>query len=241
MRISPEKQRQVSEILMMPIVCDKETQVIEIKNGAIHTGQKYRRDADEDMSDFAMGFYEILYPELSPILTEDGWLRNDDFAGDTMNSFQSIANVTKGAGKSEANRTTQDHWPEFLVNYFNHYHCLANFWVLPMKIGRTIVKKLTDFDSMYMFLGFLQPAGWFDAVFYDYPDYRSWAEDYEKFRNLHFIEAYDDDPPLKSCEANAEALVRLAMDRMKARAEAIAASDCAEALWEYFHSLSLIS
>jgi hypothetical protein len=83
---------------------------------------------DEDMSDISIRFYEKVFPRL--------YDENKRYVGDTMNSFNSIANRVPEAGKSGKCRTPEDEWPSWLQDYYNHYHCLANFWVLPMRIGR---------------------------------------------------------------------------------------------------------
>jgi hypothetical protein len=115
-----------------------------IEDDKVLSGQKYYSSADADMSDFAIGFYEIIYKEIlkgKPILGQKGSLRNSEFAGDTMNSFNTIANCTPGAGKSSRLRTEKEEWPEYLRVYHSQYHCLANFWILPMDIGRTTKGK----------------------------------------------------------------------------------------------------
>ena len=60
------------------------------------------------MSDFAIGFYSILYKgplNNNPILDKKtNKLVNNNFAGDTMNSFNSIANCIPESGKKVENR-----------------------------------------------------------------------------------------------------------------------------------------
>ena len=94
----------------------------------IKTSQKYIRKNDPDMSDFAIGFYEIIYKDIlngKTILDEKGYLQNKElFAGDTMNSFRTI----KRRNPKE----------NILKKYEYQYHCLANFWLIPMEMGRTI-------------------------------------------------------------------------------------------------------
>ena len=78
--------KDVYDILMMPIKCDKNVKTISIENNYILSGQKYRSMEDEDMSDFAVGFYEIIYDSIiepKGILNENGKFTNSDFAGDT--------------------------------------------------------------------------------------------------------------------------------------------------------------
>jgi hypothetical protein len=83
---------------------------------------------DEDMSDIAIRFYKKVFPTL--------YNENDKYVGDTMNSFNTIANRVPEAGKCQKHRTPKNEWPPWLQNYHDFYHCLANFWVLPMRIGR---------------------------------------------------------------------------------------------------------
>lgn len=125
----------VKEILLCPIIASKHFDGIRLftdseGNKIILSGQKYSSIADEDMSDFAIGFYEIVYQGLIPdkkLLKEDGGLLNMQFAGDTMN-----AKVYCGKDV-DANSS----WK-------SKYHCLANFWLLPVHVGRTSAKTPKD-------------------------------------------------------------------------------------------------
>lgn len=99
-------------------------------NKIILSGQKYGSIADEDMSDFAIGFYETVYQGLIPdkkLLKEDGGLSNMQFAGDTMN-----AKVYCGKDV------------DTISSWKSKYHCLANFWLLPVNVGRSSAKTPTD-------------------------------------------------------------------------------------------------
>lgn len=111
---------EVYEILQIPIITSKTYYgpICKLKdclgNEYILSGQTYNGVDDEDMCDFAIGFYKILYDrDILNINDENskGEFVDKEFAGDTMidNFKKEIAN----------------------------YHCLANFWILPMKIGRT--------------------------------------------------------------------------------------------------------
>jgi hypothetical protein len=88
---------------------------------------------DEDMSDIAIRFYKEVF---SGLYNED-----DKYVGDTMNSFNRIANRVPEAGKSRKCRAPEDEWPPWLQDYYSSYHCLANFWVLPMRVGRGGCKR----------------------------------------------------------------------------------------------------
>ncbi|CUU47518.1 hypothetical protein [Clostridium beijerinckii] len=79
-----EKEDQVYEILLMPIYCDKKHGKISREDNKIKTGQKYRSMPDEDMSDFAIGFYEIIYKDMlnsKPLLEHNGSLCNNEYSG----------------------------------------------------------------------------------------------------------------------------------------------------------------
>lgn len=108
-----QKQKIVQEILKTPIIASstyysKPCLVSDSENNNyIISGQRYKGCADEDMCDFSIGYYNVIY--------EKDILENSNiteiFAGDTM-----IDNYKKE---------------------LNNYHCLANFWILPMKVGRS--------------------------------------------------------------------------------------------------------
>lgn len=178
--------KQVEEILLMPIECTTQSsENIFTHNGRIFSSQKYKGNLDPDMSDIAVGFYNIIYKN---ILSKYGLLKNDDycsinFVGDTMNSFNSIANIVPGAGRSVTQRTDKELWPSFLQNYHNRYHCLANFWVLPRCIGRC-GKKLNSQDSVDIFLNILQEDY---SILDKYTDYFEQIEEYKTFCQKHFI------------------------------------------------------
>lgn len=54
-----KKEDQIQEILLMPIYCDKKHDKISREDNKIKTSQKHYSKPDEDMSDFAIGFYEF--------------------------------------------------------------------------------------------------------------------------------------------------------------------------------------
>lgn len=133
--LTTNKANKVKEILLCPIIASKHFDGIRLftdfeGNKIILSGQKYGSIADEDMSDFAIGFYETVYQGLIPdkkLLKEDGGLLNMQFAGDTMN-----AKVYCGKDVD-----TNSSWK-------SKYHCLANFWLLPVHVGRTSAKTPAD-------------------------------------------------------------------------------------------------
>lgn len=237
-----DKQKQVYMALLCPIACDLSIVSSPYKKGdVVYTGQTYRtssgQSADPDMSDFAVGFYKIIYKEfLAELLDESGFLLNYCFAGDTMNSFNSIANVTPGAGKSKKFRALESSWPKELQDYKRQYHCLANFWVLPMCIGRTSM-KLNHFDSMDIFLDLLNAD--YEHVLKAYKDYLGKINGFDSFVAMHFLGAYIPTKQIKYCEENAYHLIEQATDRIKQRAKDLAKSKYSDELWEYFNMLGL--
>lgn len=245
-----KRKEQIREILLMPIYCDKKHDRILRINNKIMTGQKYYSNADEDMSDFAIGFYNIVYKDIlnsNPILRDDGYLLNKEFAGDTMNSFNTIANITHGAGKTRKKRTIKEEWPEYLRNYHSRYHCLANFWLLPMEVGRTtkgVLNKSTKPINDYMdrFLEMLNSKVRFDVCEREYfRCFKSWDE----FSSIHFLTNSYLDQELKvdnysiDNKYRSEDFIEKAIEKIEKRAECIAESKYAEELWHYFNDLLL--
>lgn len=230
------EREQVKKILMMPIKCEKRKPVnIIVENGIVKSTQRYYNGFDPDMSDFAVGFYNIMYKD---ILNEEGVLDgkyfcNQDFAGDTINSFNSIANLVPSAGNATKLRTATDECPKFLRKYSNDYHCLANFWILPMPLGRR-GKKLNYFDSIDVFLNKLKES--YDLL-KKYTDYYKQINNYDVFCRIHFIENYKplDDISEKYRGREAEEIVRQAYKFIDMRADNICANDevCKD-LYDYF-------
>lgn len=56
-----EKQLEVYNILVNPIVSDKTAVKVQKHNGIIVSPQDYYYAQDEDMCNFAIGFYNVLY------------------------------------------------------------------------------------------------------------------------------------------------------------------------------------
>lgn len=240
------KEKQVYKLLLTPIHCDKKIHNIYFEDGKVFSGQKYDSlFADEDMSDFAVGFYEIIHKNLlegNPVLNTDNKFFNTDFAGDTMNSFQSIANVTENAGASKRNRAPYEQWPSYLQNYFTQYHCLANFWIIPMKIGRQSA-KFSRYDSMDIFLKILENE--YPDRMSPYRDYLHRAATFRDFCEIHFIKPGRTKEKISQMyeskdKKHGETLISYAIDDMKNRARKIAVSNHAEELWNYFYRLGLL-
>ncbi|MFM1581882.1 hypothetical protein ABGF48_06755 [Helcococcus bovis] len=150
-----EKEKKVYEILLTPIICDNSVKKICMQDNIIYSPQLYNSNLDEDMSDFSVGFYEIVYKDIlkennRKILKENGKYINENYMGDTMHSFNSLANIILD-NKSKINRSPKEMWPEELIDYHLKYHCLANFWIIPMCHGRKSA-KLSWYDSLDYYL-----------------------------------------------------------------------------------------
>lgn len=247
------KQKQVYEILLMPIECEKYKYNSIYREGKIiYTGQRYTsKFSDADMSDFAIGYYEIIYKSVlrgELILSDDGNLSNPNFAGDTMNSFNTVANRVPGAGKSRKARKLISRllWPQYLQAYELNYHCLANFWLLPLELGRTLKpmsKARVGKDYMDRFLQVYAT----DVKYYEvkYEQYFTRIGGFTEFANTHFlignnvnenmqIEVYS--TPIK----DGRKFIQRAQEIMKHRADLISKSAYAEPLWDYFNKLGIL-
>ena len=240
-----DKQKEVLKILMTPIEVSSRNQgetIIKIKEHVIYSTQTYEGPFDEDMSDFAVGFYEILYNSLlneNKILQQKK-LVNNAFAGDTMNSFNTIANRVPEAGKSRKQRTDKEVWPEYLSNFKDHYHCLANFWLLPMEIGRKSnhsYSKIRCKDYMDRFLNKMSKE-------YGNVEVLNIYGDFEEFKTVHFLEgSYIDAEDGKvfsfsnSSKNTAEEVIESMNQKIFKRAEMIANSPISKQLYEYFKNI----
>ena len=245
-----DKTQLCKEVLLMPIECNKNHAKIMRCCDIIQTGQKYYSSADEDMSDFSIRFYEIIYRDLlnylglSTLLSDAGYLRCNQLAGDTMNSFNTTANRTPGAGISRKSRTPECQWPKYLCDYYHNYHCLANFWLLPMEVGRTArghlnkAKKPVN-DYMDNFLEMMQINVRFDeseGCFYRF------FKDWDGFIDRHFIRrAYlNEDKIERYSDSDSEGFIETAFKRIEKRAEDIAESEYAAELVELFITLGIV-
>lgn len=247
------KQKQVYEILLMPIECDKyKYNGIYSEGSIIYSGQHYAsRFSDADMSDLAVGYYEIVYKNLlgnNPILLTDGNILNPNFAGDTMNSFNTVANRVPGAGKSRDKRKLipKSMWPDYLQEYELNYHCLANFWLLPMKLGRTLEpmsKAKAAMDYMDRFLKVYDAnIKWYEE---EYEYYFTKIGGFLDFAKIHFlignnvnenmqIEVYS--TPIK----DGKNFIRRAQEMMRHRADLISKSEYVDDLWKYFKEIDIL-
>lgn len=229
---------QIIEVLLMLVCCDKRNDTILRVDNKIQTGQKHRSTLDEDMSDFAVGFYEIIYKDIlnsKSLLNDNGYLLNKEFAGDTINSFNTIANITPGAGRSRKQRTPNGKWPEYLQDYHEKYHCLANFWLIPMEMGRTtkgILNKAKKPINDYMdcFLEIVHLKIKFDCCDREYfKCFSSWRD----FASKHFLINSYMDQELKIdlySQYQSDKFIEKVFEKIELRAECIVQSECAKEL-----------
>lgn len=233
----------VYEILLMPIICDDRKRAhLERRGDAILTGQRYCSTfIDEDMSDFAVGFYQILYGHLwggHPMLDEKGNVQDWEFAGDTMNSFNTTANRVVGS-----ERPPEDRWPAFLSDYHRRYHCLANFWILPMETGRTLKGELNKArraqDYMDRYLRVIRDEAPFGGGRRFYKSFSSWDDFvYREFLRSGYLDAQGIIKPMS--HGSAEDFVEKAIRAMERRARDIAESEYGDRLWDYFRENGLL-
>lgn len=112
---------QIKQILLMQIKEQGESG-FHIKDRVIYSGMSYGHKFDPDMSDVAILFYQAVYGISQEELLD---LNNRNFKGDTMNT------------SIKYYKTNREEWQK------NKY-CLANFWILPMDLGRTPVRHLDE-------------------------------------------------------------------------------------------------
>lgn len=237
-----EKTKKVYKILLTPIICDKNTSKIKIQDGIIRSSQLYYGTADEDMSDFSIGFYKIIYKDLlsnsnGEILNESGYPIDKEFMGDTMHSFNSLANIILNDASKRV-RSPIEKWPPELVEYHLRYHCLANFWIIPMRHGRKSA-KLSKYDSVDYYLTRVR-----ECLINDKEGYFGKFISWEKFLESQYISNYVlKDNPLFIYESNDK---NRCIDELKcinnfweSRANEIVYKN-ADELYEYFYNLGLI-
>ena len=255
--MNDKKKQKVYEILMMPIECTGYSNgkpIIKIENEVIKTTQTYYPykewdiPLDPDMSDFAVGFYEIIYRDLleEVILDSKDALSNKDYAGDTMNSFNTIANSVAEAGSKKDKREPMEKWPKWLQKYEAYHRCLANFWVIPMEMGRTVNNEWCKGsydkdvrDYMDRFLNLYKAN--LEQYKMMYPSYFENINSFKDFVRLHILfgsyvsdndnmEVYS----FSNDEHDRKTVVDKIQDNIKLRAKAISESKYANELWEYF-------
>lgn len=245
---SEEKKKIVIDFLQKPII---RGDAMLLTDSRIVSSQTYYSSFDPDMSTIAIEFYKIIY-ELDSLIDENGLLIDKQFAGDTMCSFNTIANMVQEAGRSAKTRTPYSEWPDFLKNYYNSYHCLANFWILPIWIGRSWIKmpsehrwaskskKGTD-DYVDRYLSFMKDKQIYERFKIKYNEYGKKFDSYEKFTKNHFLKGdknYIRDGEIYLFSNNKpENIVNDILELIEARAEAISESKYCDKLYDLYLSL----
>lgn len=239
-----KKQNDVKKILLTPIELGEEKL---FENNCIFTKQTYKGSLDPDMSAVAVGFYEIIYG--LKILDGKGNLLNKEFAGDTMCSFNTIANSISAAGKSKEQRTSIGDWPVYLQDYYYQYHCLANFWLLPMEVGRTLKglsKSTVCDDYMDSFLEYYSKN--LHRYNNQYPSYVLEFGTNIDFYDKHFLLGMNNYADVingkivitkLTLKNNPEQTIKNMTMAIEARADAISKSKYCNELWDYFSTLGL--
>lgn len=189
-----DSQRQLYDYLLLPVMVSRHYREIMYENGRLLSPQKYRNGLDGDMSDVSVCFYEKLYGHVIPglkILSDDGSFVNPEFAGDTMYSFSTVANLVLG-DKNKNCRSPYETWPEELKEFYSVSHTLANFWMIPARFGR-MGTKLNRYDSPDLFLDKLKARFSEFQEEYEilykgraYQSYFTMFSDYEMFCRAHF-------------------------------------------------------
>lgn len=245
-----KKSKQVYEILLMPIEFNSE----KYKDGNVYKDYKieeqkifkygsvikstqsyypkyqgnvrYKFHPDPDMTDFACGFYEIIYAPLlngKKIVDEAGNFVDKEFAGDTMTSASKLPGLR------------------------DKYHCLANFWLLPMEIGRTsnndwtkTSRKYDIQDFMDRFLSLLKAN--FDEYKCLYSSYFKNIDTFKRFVKIHHLDgAYvDEEYTVIQFSNNIDiSTSNRLFELIKCRADNISKSEYADELWDYFNKWGL--
>ncbi len=214
-------QTRIYEILLLPIdvytrrkkdiVLSDNDGIMFIKSAMryIPPNSKSAGALDWDVSDIAIKFYEAIYSK-SPILREDRRPLSDQFIGDTMNTSNKDGN----------------------------YHCLSNFWLLPMKLSRTLssdskANKGVAGDSVPKFLKYLKAN--YSSYERNYPDYFNHFGNFETFCKKHFIEGvYSQNGAILEVEEHDD------LDKLlRKRAESIAIEKTEELKQLFFDELNL--
>lgn len=233
-----QEKEDVMTVLLTPMEvigksADNTDEGVQIVGGpcGIETTQTYYSALDCDMSDFACGFYEIIYRDFlkgNSIVSQDGTLWKQSFAGDTMNSASRMVGL-KGT-----------------------YHCLANFWLLPMYIGRT--SPSTPFEYLDFSKSHVKRNDYMDLFLLDlkhrfleyqekFPDYfeEMGIDSFEKFSQVHFLGG-----SYLGCDSSIVSFSGLknreekARGMMRDRAEVLACSPYGANLYQYFKKYHLL-
>ena len=247
----------IEKVLLTPVltpnehILNEDNKIIrKTSSGEILSTQLYSSSYfDADVSDFVIDFYEIIYKDILPsrMINEDGYFTNDNFAGDSMNSFNTTANKVPAAGKYKKIRTEINKWPVFLQDYYNFCSCLANFWLLPVDLGRRIqigkpINKATNAgDYMDKFLLKIISENVFANPPKAYAQYFKCFSTFEDFCDKHFLYGYlDNNEIVLYSSNNPESIVENMTNMIKKRARYISKSKYANDLHKLFSMYNLL-
>ncbi len=174
------REEQIKNILLMQIESHKHSTEKKIwkEDGIIKStqlyGSRYHRPLDPDMSDIAIDFYMALYKgtilkNKKTLLKDDGSINDPEFAGDTIFTVKSLRYVY-----SRKKTIDEKDLDKRFKETHAKIHCLANFWVIPMRHGRRS-KKLNYYDSPDLYL---------DKLGKDYDHYRKTFPDFFRKETL---------------------------------------------------------
>ena len=253
--VDDTKCKQVYEVLLMPIKCENHCGfgndrkvIIRKERNCVKTTETYWRSykdketgalfrypfkPDCDMSDFACGYYEIIYKDIlkdvQKLVDDDGELVNREFAGDTMTSVSKLPQLK------------------------DSYHCLANFWMVQEFIGRTSkytldkYRKWSKTSSVYNIQDFMDRfLVLVDENFEEYkslyPSYFKNIDTFKTFVEIHHLGGVyvDEDYNVIKYSNNIDkSTPNILLKVMKKRAEKISKSKYVDKLWDYFNEYGL--
>ena len=231
------KKLAVYDVLLTPIIVEKKSEYKRIGN-IIFSPQKYYGYEDPDMSDLAIEFYKIMYNK-NEIINTSGKIIDINCAGDTINSFNTLANELnpKYNNRWDNNDNLKIHIDPFQTYLRNQVHCLSNFLLIPLYDGRKS-KKHNKFDSVDKYLNDIK-TNWEDICAQN-SKYLNNIKDFEDFCKLHHVH-YNEDNIKKYDEKDYNYLQNKMISFIKNRAEEISDNeDLCEKLYALFNSKNLL-
>ncbi len=237
---------------------DFPTEEIFMHNGIIYSSQRYNSGPDPDMSDISVAFYEIIYNNTlhkesdsksfsvlreykkgeklpngetakNPIYD----FTNPDVAGDTMNSYNSVAKFASEDKRKE---------------WYLSYHCLANFWLIPYSIGRTSM-KWSNYDSLDLFLNAIKKND-NRMMTHPYFNYKKFLCEtgifcYGKFLDTHYLTGYTTLVKKEKCNEqykdNSDKIINQMIECIELRADNIVRNEeICNKLYDFFKEKKLL-
>ncbi|AYJ44078.1 MULTISPECIES: hypothetical protein [Enterococcus] len=192
---------------------------------------------------------------------------NVSFAGDTMNSFKTISgklikelsidgekinkqyympNDSKGRMRLIFDSDADEYTQKIFYEFYKLYHSLANFWIIPIEMGRKSSKTISidnfEFrtqDYMGRFLSEirnnwnrLKKQGLYNFYFKNFEDYSEFIEKHFIIETDYLESPKDETENFGSLnEKDAVSIVSGMITAIKNRAELLSKSEYAEQLW----------